>query len=154
MRCYFSNLRGLKTGDAFEPAVNRLVAGTSCNALGVRELANNDLCRLGTIRRNEVRQGPSRRTPARVYLPMNKHYSVALPTLSVWRGIKLARPPFRPHDTGGHFCNTRVRCRIVSLDRGRLLMKLSKMRWALARLFPANNISSTRCRSLLHFSTL
>jgi hypothetical protein len=33
-------------------------------------------------------------------------------------------------------------------------MKFSKMRCALARLFPANTISSIRCPSLLHFSTL
>jgi hypothetical protein len=55
---------------------------------------------------------------------------------------------------GGHSCNTRLRCLIVSLDLGRLVTKRSKIRWALDGLFPANNNSSIRCPSLLHFSTL
>ena len=52
---------------------------------------------------------------------------------------------------GGHSGNTRLRCLIVSLDLGRLVTKRSKIRWALARLFSANNNSSIRClsRSLL-----
>ena len=33
-------------------------------------------------------------------------------------------------------------------------MKRSKTRWALSRLLPAKSISSIRCPSLLHFSTL
>ena len=56
----------------------------------------------------------------------------------------------RPQDDGGHSCNTRVRWRIVSLDFGRLLMKHSNNRCALARLFPANSLSSsTRCLARL-----
>jgi hypothetical protein len=51
-------------------------------------------------------------------------------------------------------CNTRLRCLIVSRNLDRLVMKRSKMRCALARLFPANNYSSIGCPSLLHFSTV
>jgi hypothetical protein len=37
----------------------------------------------------------------------------------------------------GHSCNTRVRCLIVSLMRGRCLIAFSNTAWALPRLFPA-----------------
>ena len=41
------------------------------------------------------------------------------------RGFNVNWPP---HGGGGHSCNTLVRCRIVSLDLGRLLIKRSNMR--------------------------
>ena len=44
------------------------------------------------------------------------------------QGFNVNRPP---RYGGGHSCNTRLRCRIVSLDLGRLVTKRSKIRWAL-----------------------
>ena len=40
-------------------------------------------------------------------------------------GLTLIADAAGPQDDGGHSCNTLVRCRIVSLDRGRLLVNRS-----------------------------
>jgi hypothetical protein len=91
---------------------------------------------------------------------MLKAMVVAMPSLFAPDPVMILGPDGRdaPLNEGvdlmAEASSTRLRCLIVTLDLGRFWITRSKIRWALARLFPTNIKSSTRCPSLLHFSTL
>ena len=59
----------------------------------------------------------------------------------------------RPQDDGGHSCNSRVRCRIVSLDLSRFLIS-SQDALSLTEAVPGEQQFFKPYPSLLHFSTL